>query len=305
MLFLGLWRQFRCHKLRRIENMKAKSLLNGKHWRRWVECQVSRDTPTSLPLQQLLFTLCIDLYLTNTLVRFAARSLLIWPRCTPGENLDGLPDDAKELSFYSAGAGIPEYAKKRLQQELTERGITSLERCPVDPDRFSFRFADGFILPGWHFHHIYDGTSPLGRGKKTLSARHHGLHFTQTAGMVAIHPIVEALYDYFPCIKRTLRARSFKKFEYDPDGISRIVNTTIAGSRFVIHSTKMMVSTRSLTSLIRFRYDGRLAKRSRVVWHYGPHRKRTFAFNRFVLNSKRSTDFAVERPPVAECLLFV
>lgn len=197
--------------------MKMEESIVGKHWRRWIECQVSRDIPTSLPLQQMLFSLCVDLYSANTLVHFAARSMLIWPRCTPGENLDGLPDDAKELSFSSAGAGIPEYAKKRLQQELTERGITSLERCPVDPDRFSFRFADGFILPGWHFHHIYDGTSPLGRGKKTLNARHHGLHFTQTAGMVAIHPIVEALYDYFPCIKRTLRARSFKEFRYDPD----------------------------------------------------------------------------------------
>lgn len=35
--------------------------------------------------------------------------------------------------------------------------------------------------------------------------------------MVVVHPIVEALYDYFPCIKRTLRARSFNKFGYDPD----------------------------------------------------------------------------------------
>lgn len=196
--------------------MKMEQSLN-RNWQRWIECQVSRDNPTSLPLQQMLFKLCVDLYSANTLVEFAARSMLIWPRCTLGENLDGLPEDAKAVSFYCAAAGFSEHDKQRLEHKLKERGITSLERYPIDPERFSFSFAGGYNHPEWSFHHIYDGTSPLGKGKKTLNARHHGLHFTQTAGLVVIHPIVEALYDHFPCIRRTLRARSFKKFGYDPD----------------------------------------------------------------------------------------
>jgi hypothetical protein len=196
--------------------MNVEQTLN-RDWRRWIECQVSRDNPTALPLQQMLYTLCTNLYSEDTLASFARRGILIWPRCTPGSNLDGLPDDAKALSFYTAGVGLKEYEKKRLEDELKKRGIQSLENFPIGPEQFSFTFAGGQLYAGWIFHHIYDGTSALGKGKKTLNARHHGLHFTQTAGMVAIHPIVEALYDYFPCIKRTLRARSFKEFGYDPD----------------------------------------------------------------------------------------
>jgi len=196
--------------------MKVDQYKNGK-WRQWIEGQVARDNATSLPLQQMLFNVCVDLYSARTLVVFARQSMLIWPCCTPGENLDGVPDDAKELSFYNAAVGFSDHDKKRLEHALRERGIQSLERYPLDPDRFSFSFGGGNINPGWSFHHIYDGTSPLGKGKKTLNAHRRGLHFTQTAGMVAIHPIVEALYDHFPCIKRTLRAGSFDKFGYDPD----------------------------------------------------------------------------------------
>src|SRR5205085_9728310 len=115
-----------------------------------------------------------------------------------------------------AAAGFSDHDKKRLGDALRERGITSLERYPIDPDRFSFNFAGGFTRPGWTFHHIYDATSPLGKGKKTLNAHHHGLHFTQTDGMIVIHPIVEALYGYFRCIKRTRRGLSFNKFGYGP-----------------------------------------------------------------------------------------
>lgn len=161
--------------------MRAEQSLNGKHWQRWIECQVSRDNPPSLPLQQMLFRLCVDLYSANTLVRFSTCSMLIWPCCTLGENLDGVPDDPKELSFFNAAAGFSAHDKNRLEDALKDRGITSLERYPVDPDGFSFSFAGGFPPPGWIFHHIYDGTSPLGKGKKTLNAHHHGLHFTQNS----------------------------------------------------------------------------------------------------------------------------
>ncbi len=42
---------------------------------------------------------------------------------------------------------------------------------------------------------------------------------TQSAGLVAIHPIADAMADEFACFAWLLRAKAFEKFHYDPDGV--------------------------------------------------------------------------------------
>lgn len=49
----------------------------------------------------------------------------------------------------------------------------------------------------WTIHHIYDGKFPLAIAKPSLRAVNHGDHFTQSAGLVAIHPIADALADEY------------------------------------------------------------------------------------------------------------
>jgi hypothetical protein len=44
-------------------------------------------------------------------------------------------------------------------------------------------------------------------------------HFTQSAGLVAVHPIADALCDEYPFFSWLLRAISFQEFGYDPDGV--------------------------------------------------------------------------------------
>jgi len=44
-------------------------------------------------------------------------------------------------------------------------------------------------------------------------------HFTQSAGLVAVHPIADALADEFPFFTWLLRAEAFVRFKYDPDGV--------------------------------------------------------------------------------------
>ena len=44
-----------------------------------------------------------------------------------------------------------------------------------------------------------------------------GNHFTQSAGLVAVHPIAEALADEYSYFAWLLRCESFKRFDYDPD----------------------------------------------------------------------------------------
>jgi len=47
----------------------------------------------------------------------------------------------------------------------------------------------------------------------------NGKHFTQSAGLVAIHPIAEALKDEYFYFSWLLRYEAFLRFNYDPDGV--------------------------------------------------------------------------------------
>ena len=53
----------------------------------------------------------------------------------------------------------------------------------------------------------------------TLHAAKAGDHFTQSAGLVAVHPIADALCDEFPFFAWRLRVESFNRHGYDPDRV--------------------------------------------------------------------------------------
>jgi hypothetical protein len=197
--------------------MKFKFDLN--RWEDWTKSQIAQDQLLRcVPIQNMIFELCRELYESSRLASFASRPLLLWPRCTPGENLDRWPDDPRDVGLTClAPQEIPESDTERLKSALARVGLTSLESYPVQPDRFAFEFADGRIPEGWTFHHLYDGQVRFDDRKRTLDAQKHGTHFTQTAGMTAVHPMIEELYPYYPCIPKVLRARAFRAFGYDPD----------------------------------------------------------------------------------------
>ena len=71
---------------------------------------------------------------------------------------------------------------------------------------------------GWDIHHIYLGLEAPG-GQKVTHAVKDGRHFTQSAGLVAVHPIADALFGEDPEFAELLRKSSFNRFGYDPDGV--------------------------------------------------------------------------------------
>jgi hypothetical protein len=72
---------------------------------------------------------------------------------------------------------------------------------------------------GWNIHHLYDGKFLYpGSTKPCLQAVKEARHFTQSAGLVAVHPLAEGLADEFAIFAWMLRAESFNRFGYDPDG---------------------------------------------------------------------------------------
>jgi hypothetical protein len=55
--------------------------------------------------------------------------------------------------------------------------------------------------------------------KETNHAAKEGNHFTQSAGLVALHPVADALVDEFPFFAWLLRADAYRRFGYDPDSV--------------------------------------------------------------------------------------
>jgi hypothetical protein len=111
-----------------------------------------------------------------------------------------------------------------IREKLKSKKIT-IDSRSNGPAIMSYLFSGG-VRPqrsvgrkGWSIHHIYDGRFPFIDHKQTLHAIKDGYHFTQSAGLVAIHPFAETLADEYFYIAWILRQGSFKKFNYDPDQI--------------------------------------------------------------------------------------
>jgi len=71
----------------------------------------------------------------------------------------------------------------------------------------------------WSVHHIYNNKFPYIGRISTLHAVKEGKHFTHSAGLVAIHPIADQMCDEYPFMAWLLRAESYNRFGYDPDGV--------------------------------------------------------------------------------------
>ena len=51
---------------------------------------------------------------------------------------------------------------------------------------------------GWNIHHLYDGKFPYpGNAGPSLQVMKEPRHFTQSAGLIAVHPLADALADEF------------------------------------------------------------------------------------------------------------
>jgi hypothetical protein len=117
----------------------------------------------------------------------------------------------------------PPYSPE-LIRKFKEKGIL-VDTRTNGPAIMSYLLAGGErpnrrdINHGWTIHHIYDGKFALENGRSSVRAVTHGDHFTQSAGVVAIHPIADALADEYFYFAWMLRLESFKRFGYDPDNV--------------------------------------------------------------------------------------
>jgi hypothetical protein len=141
-------------------------------------------------------------------LRWAERPLLLWRGC------DRVPEPGKRQKYFSYPKPIKSLAISngfRLDTRPNGPAIAAfLAAGGTRPDRFGSSNS-------WSIHHLYSGKFPYIGRDTTMHASKDGLHFTQSAGLVAAHPIADALVDEFPFFTWFLRALAFKRFGYDPD----------------------------------------------------------------------------------------
>jgi hypothetical protein len=104
-------------------------------------------------------------------------------------------------------------------------GVAQTRAIVTDAHRLAAGIAGGDrpqrVSPGreWSIHHIYDGKFPAPGKTETRHAVKDGRYFTEAAGLVAIHPIADALADEVPYFAWRLRREAFDRFGLDPDGV--------------------------------------------------------------------------------------
>ncbi len=113
-----------------------------------------------------------------------------------------------------------------LERQLRETGITPDGRSN-GPKIMAYRLGGGErpsrVAPGreWSVHHIYDNKFPAPGRLRTTHAVNVPRYFTEAAGLVAIHPIGDALADEVPYFAWLLRREAFDRFGFDPDDVFR------------------------------------------------------------------------------------
>jgi hypothetical protein len=151
------------------------------------------------------------LVITNVddFIKWPTRAILLWSGSTRAIKYHKYPKSIQLL---------------RLQMKLRNQNLP-LDTRVNGPSAAAFIFAGGQrpVRYGstnrWSIHHIYSGKFPYQVGGETLHAVKDGFHCTQSAGLVAIHPIADQMCDEFPAMSWYLRAIAFLKFNYDPDRV--------------------------------------------------------------------------------------
>jgi hypothetical protein len=101
----------------------------------------------------------------------------------------------------------------------------NLDTRPNGPAIAAFEIASGDrplrfgSTNRWSIHHIYSGKFPYIDRFESLHATKSGVHFTQSAGLLAMHPIADAMSDEYPFFAWYLRALAYERFGYDPDQV--------------------------------------------------------------------------------------
>jgi hypothetical protein len=140
----------------------------------------------------------------NDFVRWPHRAILLWEGRDRSMKYHRYPQTIKLMAME---------AKVTLDGRVNGPAIAA------------YRIAGGERPPrmgsknGWSVHHVYSGKFPHPGKAATLHAAHDGRHCSQSAGLVAVHPVADRICDEYPFFTWLLRAMAYERFGYDPDEV--------------------------------------------------------------------------------------
>ena len=146
----------------------------------------------------------------ESFVQWPRRALLLWQGC------NRVPIDGKGQRYHRYPREIREAVKGRRIALDTRANGPAIAAYQIAGGQRPQRFGSA---NAWSIHHLYSGKFPYLGKLDTIHAAKLANHFTQSAGLVAIHPIADAIGDEFPFFAWMLRAMAFEKFGYDPDAV--------------------------------------------------------------------------------------
>jgi hypothetical protein len=169
--------------------------------------------------RECVSTVCQSL---DAFVQWPSKALLLWDGC------DRIAPEGARQRIHSFPDAI-KHAARAVKAPLDTRSngpaiAAFLVAEGVRPRRFGSQ-------NGWSIHHIYSGKFPYIGKSSTLHSTKSSRHFTQSAGVVAVHPIADGMCDEYPFFAWLLRAEAFRRFGYDPDGV--FANSTLDEFGFV------------------------------------------------------------------------
>jgi hypothetical protein len=146
----------------------------------------------------------------DSFVHWASEARLLWPGC------DRVPPVGRRQKYFTYPPHIKAMAKACGLQLDTRANGPAIAAFVIGGGTRPSRFGSS---NAWSIHHLYSGKFPyLGRSTTTHAAKEPN-HFTQSAGLIAAHPLADALADEFPFFAWYLRAQAYLRFGYDPDGV--------------------------------------------------------------------------------------
>lgn len=143
-------------------------------------------------------------------VAYPERPLLLWRGCARTRPKGEI---GKTFVYPAELKQLAKTLKSRLDTRKNGPAVLAFHvGAGVRPPRSGSKNA-------WSIHHLYSRKFPYCGKTETLHAVSNALHFTQSAGLVAIHPLADAASDEYPSFAWLLRAQAFLRFGYDPDAV--------------------------------------------------------------------------------------